>query len=114
MLGSLGVAILLVDRLPSLALSFVPPALEHQWSSGIEAVLETGIRRCEAPAGLAALDGLITTLARAARISPVPGFVVLNDERVNASTLSNGRLVILHGLIAKAADADEVAGVLAH
>ena len=96
------------------ALSFMPPALEHQWSSGIEAVLETGIRRCGAPAGLAALDSLITPLVRVARISPVPDFVVLNDERVNASTLPDGRLVVLHGLIAKAADADEVAGVLAH
>ena len=114
LLGSLGVATLLVDRLPSLALPFVPRALEHQWSNGIEAVLETGTRRCEAPAGLAALGGLITTLARAAGISPVPRFIVLDDESVNAFTLPDGRLVILHGLIAKVADADEMAGVLAH
>ncbi len=111
---SLGIAILLVDQLPALATPLVPRALERSWSAGIEAVLERGSRRCEATAGLAALDGLITTLAGAAGIRPVPRFVVLDDDRVNAFTLPDGRLVILHGLIATAADADEVAGVLAH
>ncbi len=111
---SLGIAILLVDRLPALAMPLVPRALERSWSAGIEAVLERGSRRCETPAGLAALDGLIETLAGAAGIRPVPRFAVLDDDRVNAFTLPDGRLVILHGLIATAADADEVAGVLAH
>ena len=111
---SLGIAILLVDQLPALVTPFVPRALERSWLGGIEAVLEQTSCRCEAPAGLAALDGLITTLARTSGIQPVPRFVVLDDGCVNVSTLPDGQLVILHGLIATAADADEVAGVLAH
>lgn len=114
LLGSIVIAAVLVDRLPSLALPLVPPALERSWASGIEIALEAGSRRCTAPAGQAALVTLISTLAHAAGIAPVPPVVVLDDQTVNAFTLPGGRLVILRGLIAKAADPDELAGVLAH
>lgn len=113
LVGSLAVAALMIDRLPALATPFVPQALERSWSASIVTTLEIGAQPCTAAAGRTALGGLIATLANAAHISPVPRFVVLDDDQVNAFTLPDGRLVILHGLIAEA-DADEVAGVLAH
>ncbi|TRW14305.1 M48 family metallopeptidase [Glacieibacterium frigidum] len=77
-------------------------------------VASLGGRMCNNAAGAAALDRLT------ARLRPAGGFVeplqvsVLNTGAVNALAAPGGRIVIFRGLIDKARDPDEVAGVLAH
>ncbi len=112
--GSLALGALLIDQLPGLAAPLVPPALERGWSKAIENVLAAETRRCVAPAGTAALDGLMARLAAAAGLPHAPPLAVLDTGLVNAFTLPDGRILLLRGLIDKAGSADELSGVLAH
>jgi Zn-dependent protease with chaperone function len=73
-----------------------------------------GARRCSDPAGQAALDELVARLAPAAGLAEAPSVVVVNRPEVNAFAMPGGRIVLLHGLLMRAEDADELAGVLAH
>jgi Zn-dependent protease with chaperone function len=113
LLAGLALAALLIDRLPSLLVPFVPYRLERVWSSGIETALGAGTRRCVGEPGHRAVATLIGKLA-AAEGMKAPDFIVFNDSLVNAFTLPDGRMVILRGLIDESADPDEFAGVLAH
>jgi beta-barrel assembly-enhancing protease len=71
-------------------------------------------KRCDTPAGRAALDTIIS------RITPPGGLVepvtvsVTDDATINAFALPGGQVVLYRGLIAQAQTAEEVAGVLAH
>ncbi len=112
-LGGLALAALLIDRLPSLLVPFVPHRLERVWSSGIEMALGAGTRNCVGEPGHRAIAALIAKLA-AAEDMPAPKFSVFNESLVNAFTLPGGRMIILHGLIDESGDPDEFAGVLAH
>jgi Zn-dependent protease with chaperone function len=112
--SALVLAAVLIDQAPSLAVPLVPRALERGWSSAIEAAVANGNPRCTAPAGRAAIVRLVGRLAEAAGVSPVPAVTLLDTPLVNAFTLPDGRIVVLQGLIARAEDPDEFAGVLAH
>jgi predicted Zn-dependent protease len=112
-LGGLAIAALLIDRLPSLMVPFVPQRLERAWSSGIETALSADTRRCAGEPGEAEIAALIGKLA-AAQGMPAPRFTVFNERMVNAFTLPDGRMVILRGLIDESDDPDEFAGVLGH
>jgi predicted Zn-dependent protease len=114
LMATIAGAFLLVDQLPALVVILVPPAIERVWSTSIETTISIGSRRCEAPAGRAVLTSMVGTLAAAAGLSLPPHFVVLDSGVVNAFTLPDGRIVIMRGLIAKAGDGDEFAGVMAH
>ncbi len=118
LLGGLAVAVgfggLLIDQLPSLALPFVPRAVERSWSTAIENVLSADSRTCVSPAGQSALDGLLARLSTGAGIDHTPHLSVIDSPVVNAFTLPDGRIVLLRGLIDKAQDADELSGVVAH
>jgi Zn-dependent protease with chaperone function len=79
----------------------------------VGAAFECGTAMTEKP-GRAALDKLVHRLeATAALPSPLRTFVVRRDE-ANAIALPGGQIYVFRGLIAKAANADEVAGVIAH
>jgi Zn-dependent protease with chaperone function len=112
--AALVVAAVLIDQLPNLALPFVGQKLERGWSSGIEAVISAESRVCPAGPGQVALERLLARLASAASIAHTPIVSVLDSKMVNAFTLPDGRILVLQGLIAKAEDADELSGVLAH
>lgn len=112
--ASLALAALLIDQAPALAVHVVPHSLERGWSAAIEAAFSNGSQACAAPAGRAAVTKLAARLAEAAGVSPVPPVTVLDTSMVNALTLPDGRILVLQGLIAKAEDPDEFAGVLAH
>ncbi len=114
LVASVALLALLVDRLPSILLPLVPRALERSWSAASERALAGASRRCAAPAGQAALSTLMATLSHAAGIEAVPRVKVLDDPDINAFTLPDGRVLVLRGLISHVADADELAGVLAH
>lgn len=111
---ALGVAATLIEAAPSLAVHVVPHSLERGWSAGIEAALSAGSRRCTGTTGRSALTGLMARLADAAGVSPAPAFTVLDSPMINAFTLPDGRIIIMQGLIARAEDPDELAGVIAH
>jgi Zn-dependent protease with chaperone function len=65
-------------------------------------------------AGRAALDKMLRRLEAAASLSqPLRANVVRRDE-ANAVALPGGQVYVFRGLIAKADNADEVAGVIAH
>ena len=77
------------------------------------AAFECGIAAVEIP-GRAALDKLVRRLEAAAALSlPLRTNVVRRDE-ANALALPGGQVYVFRGLIAKADNADEVAGVIAH
>jgi Zn-dependent protease with chaperone function len=65
-------------------------------------------------AGRAALDRIVTRLAAAAALSVPLRTVVIRRDEANALALPGGEILVFRGLIAKAGNADEVAGVLAH
>jgi Zn-dependent protease with chaperone function len=113
LVAGLALAALLIDRLPSLLVPFVPHRLERVWSTGIETALGAETRRCVGEPGHRAIATLIGKLA-AADGMPAPDFSVFNESMVNAFTLPDGQMVILRGLIDESADPDEFAGVLAH
>lgn len=74
---------------------------------------ECGNAPSEQP-GRAALDKLVKRLEAVAGLGiPLQTQVVRRDE-TNAVALPGGRIYVFHGLIAKAENADEVAGVIAH
>ena len=74
---------------------------------------DCGIAAVEIP-GRAALDKLIHRLEAVATLPlPLRTNVVRRDE-ANALALPGGRVYVFRGLIAKADNADEVAGVIAH
>jgi predicted Zn-dependent protease len=108
------VAVVFVDQVPGLIARLVPHRVEVVWSDTLEAQLAAGHRRCSARRGQAALSGLVAELATAAGLAAPPAVIVLSDGEVNAFTLPDGRVVVLRGLLQRAADPDELAGVLAH
>jgi len=77
------------------------------------AAFDCGIAAVEIP-GRAALDKLMRRLEAAATLPlPLRTNVVRRDE-ANALALPGGQVYVFQGLIAKADNADEVAGVIAH
>ncbi|MGQ0675777.1 MAG: M48 family metallopeptidase [Rhodospirillales bacterium] len=97
-----------------LAVDAIPRSWETPIGRSVVAELVPQDSVCAAPAGQAALDGLVARLAR-----PLGGAVsfhaqVMRGNAVNAFALPGGEIVLLSGLIDKAESMDEVAGVLAH
>ena len=113
-LASVGLAALAIAELPSVLLPLVPHGAERAWSNTTETAITLGQRRCDAPAGTAQLTELVARLSKAAGVQPAPSFSVIDSPLVNAFTLPDGRIVILRGLLDRAEDGDELAGVLAH
>ena len=65
-------------------------------------------------AGRAALDRIVNRLAAAAALGQPLHTVVIRRDEANALALPGGEILVFRGLIAKADNADEVAGVIAH
>ena len=81
----------------------------------VVAQLTGNLRRCDAPAGRAALDKLASRLMKAASNEASPVRVVMVDwQLVNAFAVPGGQIIMTRGLVQRAASPDEVAGVLAH
>jgi Zn-dependent protease with chaperone function len=100
----------------------LPPALERKLGEAVDiqvrGMLDTrneGVGfECSLASGRAALDKIIRRLEAAAALpSPLRAVVVRRDE-ANAIALPGGHIYVFQGLIGKAANADEVAGVIAH
>jgi Zn-dependent protease with chaperone function len=100
----------------------VPASLETKagiWTSAVLIqVLVPPDRRghavCATPAGTAALQHLVSTLDRNAELPQTLTVQVINTPVINALALPGGQILVFRGLLDFAADANEVAGVLAH
>jgi predicted Zn-dependent protease len=103
---------LLADRLAPL----VPSALESRIGDAAEAQIKVifGGKTCSGAAGLAAFNKLMKEITAAADLDAPVHSGVLNTLVPNAFALPGGKVYMFSGLLAKADNADEIAGVLAH
>ena len=93
----------------------LPQQTREAMGRSVVAQLTGHAKRCETPAGRAALDRLTQRLVNAASDNPAPVRVVMVDwALVNAFAAPGGQIIMTRGLVDKAATPDEVAGVLGH
>ncbi|WP_300443520.1 M48 family metallopeptidase [uncultured Mameliella sp.] len=74
----------------------------------------SGSLRCTDPAGVAALDKMVTRLTRNREMQYQISSQVFDHGMVNAFAAPGGQVVVLRGLLEAAESPEEVAGVLAH
>jgi len=125
-LALVAVAIFVVPELAARLAPLVPAGLERRLGEGIDAqvrsMLDTrklgdrlvcGIQPAE-HAGQAALDTLVGRLSRATPLEAPLTLALIRRPEANAITLPGGRIYVFQGLLAKAENPDELAGVVAH
>lgn len=103
---------LAADRLAPL----VPQSFERRVGDVAEQQVKLvfGEQACNNPTGQAAFDKLVTALRNAAGLDTSVQSAVLSSAIPNALALPGGKIFVFDGLLAKANNADEVAGVIAH
>lgn len=103
---------LLADRLAPL----VPYAVEKRIGEAVDRQAKAilGGHVCENPAGQAALGKMLDKIRVAGGMTTPLEAQVLSISTPNAFALPGGKVYLLDGLIQKANNVDEVAGVLAH
>jgi Zn-dependent protease with chaperone function len=103
---------LAADRLTPL----VPHSFERRLGDVADGQVKVifGNKVCNGAAGQAAFTKLVNTLRIAAGLDPSVQSAVLATAVPNAFALPGGRVYLLNGLLAKAENPDEIAGVLAH
>jgi Zn-dependent protease with chaperone function len=103
---------LAADRLTPL----VPDSFERRLGavadSQVKAVFDAKV--CENAAGQKAFARLVTAIREAGGLDTSVQSGVLSTPVPNAFALPGGKVYLFNGLLAKAEDADEIAGVLAH
>ena len=103
---------LAADRLTPL----VPQSFERRLGEVADGQVKVmfGNKTCHGAAGQAAFNKLVNTLREAAGLDTSVQSAVLSTPVANAFALPGGRVYLFDGLLAKAQDPDEIAGVLAH
>jgi predicted Zn-dependent protease len=103
---------LAADRLAPL----VPPALERRIGDTVAIQVRSlfGGRTCDNEAGRAAFDALVEKLRIAGGMEYPLEAEVLSTKVANALALPGGKVFMLDGLLQKARNPDELAGILAH
>ncbi|WFU42089.1 M48 family metallopeptidase [Bradyrhizobium sp. CB82] len=103
---------LAADRLAPL----VPEPLERRIGDAAEVQVKAvfGGRLCDEPAGQVAFTKLMKRLRDAAGLDDAVKSAVLPTAVPNAFALPGGKVYLLSGLLNKADNVDEIAGVLAH
>lgn len=103
---------LVADRLAPL----VPAAFERRIGDAAEVQIKAifGNKVCTEAAGQAAFDKLVNQVRQAVGIEGSPQTTVLNTPVPNALALPGGKVFMFRGLLDRANDSDEIAGVLAH
>lgn len=92
----------------------LPLSFELALGQAVDTKLFGETRRCDAEAGVAALNTLRGKLEPHAGAAMPLQVTVLDSPAVNAAAMPGGRIVIFNGLLREALSAEEVAGVLAH
>jgi Zn-dependent protease with chaperone function len=103
---------LAADRLTPL----VPQALERRLGAVADGQVRTlfGSKVCDNAAGQAAFSKLVNALREAAGLDTSIQTAVLATPVPNAFALPGGKVYLFNGLLARAQNPDEIAGVLAH
>jgi Zn-dependent protease with chaperone function len=103
---------LAADRLAPL----VPESFERRMGDAADVQIKTifGGHACNDAAGQAAFSKLVETLRKSMDLDALVQPAVLATPIPNAFALPGGRVYLLNGLLAKAENPDEIAGVLAH
>jgi Zn-dependent protease with chaperone function len=103
---------LAADRLAPL----VPQALERRLGDVADGQVKAlfGGKVCDNPPGQTAFTKLVNAVREAAGLDPSVASAVLSTPISNALALPGGKVYLFSGLLAKADNADEIAGVLAH
>lgn len=112
---------LLADRLAPL----VPESFERRIGEVADRQIKFAFngKACEDPSGQAALNHLVVQLEQAGGITFAPDIRVMNvrvkfkdgeKDMENALTLPGGKIYVTNGLLLKAKNPDELAGVIAH
>ena len=103
---------LIADRLAVL----VPEAFERRLGDVADSQIKTmfDAKACDNPAGQKAFVKLVTAIRESAGLDTSVQSGVLSSPIPNAFALPGGRVYLFNGLLAKADNADEIAGVLAH
>jgi Zn-dependent protease with chaperone function len=103
---------LAADRLTPL----VPQALERRLGEVSDGQVKTvfGGKICDNASGQAAFSKLVNALREAVGLDTSVQSAVLSSPVPNAFALPGGKIYLFRGLLAKAENADEIAGVLAH
>jgi Zn-dependent protease with chaperone function len=103
---------LAADRLTPL----VPAALERRFGDVAEGQVKIlfGNKTCNNASGRAAFNKLVNAIHEAAGMDTSIQTAVLSTPIPNAFALPGGKVYLFDGLLAKAENADEITGVLAH
>lgn len=103
---------LLADRLAPL----VPFAVEKRIGEAVDRQARAGFggRTCARPEGQAAFDKMMAKIKDASGFDAPLEAEVLSSSVPNAYALPGGKVYLLDGLLQKARNVDEVAGVMAH
>jgi Zn-dependent protease with chaperone function len=103
---------LIADRLTPL----VPDAFERRLGDVADSQIKTmfNAKVCDNAAGQKAFVKLVTSIREAAGLDTSVQSGVLSSPIPNAFALPGGKVYLFDGLLAKAENADEIAGVLAH
>lgn len=113
-LAMLAIGAFIVDRLPEMVAPFIPFQTKQAIGRAVAESIFPEAQNCLAPAGLGRLEALGEELRTAARIEHELEIQVVDHPMVNAFAAPGGVVVLTRGLIEKAEDPDQVAGVLAH
>ena len=100
------------DRLAPL----VPMSVENRIGEAVDKQVRVmlGGKTCDGAAGRAAFVSMVDKIRRAAGIETPLDAAVLSSSVPNAFALPGGKVYLLDGLLQKARNPDEVAGVIAH
>ena len=103
---------LIADRLAPL----VPMALEQRIGEAVDKQARAifGGKVCDNSEGQAAFASLVDKVARAGGVAFALDAHVLSSSIPNAYALPGGKIYLLDGLLQKARDPDEIAGIIAH
>ncbi len=113
------IVVMIFCGIPLLASSLtplLPYSLEKRLGDAVNAQTRAvfGGKDCTAPEGVAAFQKLVMALQSKAHLPYAPKPAVLSSKVPNAFALPGGNVYVLQGLLDKATNADELAGVLAH
>jgi Zn-dependent protease with chaperone function len=95
---------------------YVPMAFEKRIGEMADGQIRTliGGKECTGAAGQAAFKELVEKLRTAGNLDIALDAHVLSSSMANAFALPGGRIYLLDGLLQKARNPDEIAGILAH
>jgi Zn-dependent protease with chaperone function len=94
----------------------IPPSFERRLGDTVDNHVQVmfGGRVCTDPKGNAAFSKLVETLRQAGHVEARLQTAILLSPVPNAFALPGGKVYLLNGLLQKANNVDEIAGVIAH